>query len=76
MSLQVFEKQTLLQVGIVFLSTQTFIELPVVYSLQTYYNFFRGDNKERQYELVGNVDPHITGYIKEAAQKASWCREY
>ena len=31
-------------------------ELPVVYSLQPHYNFLRGNNKARQYELVRPKD--------------------
>ncbi len=36
------------------------VEIPVVYSHQTHYNFPRTDNKARQYDIVWNVDPFTT----------------
>jgi hypothetical protein len=43
------------------------VEIPVVYSHQTHYNFPRTDNKARQYDMVGNVDPYTTRRSQEAA---------
>ncbi|HEX5838745.1 MAG TPA: hypothetical protein VFY26_13010 [Anaerolineales bacterium] len=42
------------------------MELPVVYSLQKHYNFLSSYNKERSYELVGNVDSYITWHVEAA----------